>query len=132
VDRTGPHVVVEAGGELVEAVAPGREHLRGGVGLSRGEDDLFGQEQFPGAEECLTGRGLLGGELMISTPGQVDGMDQTSLEAEGRGAGGQDHRGIGAGPAASALPPVGSLGEQVALGAPLAQVPTGGVQDLDS
>ena len=129
--RAGPQLVVEAPRQLVEPVAPRADRPRRRVRLALGEHDLAGAEELARGEERL-GRGRA-----LGAPG--GGCRSTRRARRGRGRARSRSRARPAastrlasepGPPAAALAHVGADGEGVALRRALAQVASGGVEQL--
>ena len=89
-----------------------------------------GKQQLTAREERLAGRDPLGRDAVISTPRDMDAVHPPALEAESRSAGREEERRVGARSASAALADMGPEREGAPLRRALAQVATGGVEQL--
>lgn len=127
----GAEVVVEAGGQAVEAlVAVGAVEPRAGEILAGAEEDLARQEQFAGCDGRAAGGQAFGQDPVVAAPGEVQAPHLAAAEAEARGSGRQDQGGVGAGAPAAGLAQPGAGVERVALRGAFAAPAAGEVEQL--
>ena len=90
----GAHVGVEAGGDLIEAIAIGAEQPRGVVGVlafaGAGERHFAAEQEFAAADYAGRVGQTFGGQHGVAAPAHVHRIGVAMLEAETGHAGGQE------------------------------------------
>ena len=125
-----PQLGVEACGQVVETVTPRPEDPRRAVGRARGEVDLPRRQELAPLERRLCGDRPFGRQPVVAAPRHVHGVHPTALEAEPARPRGEQERGVCTRAPLAALPQVRADGEGSTLRCALAEVASGGVQDL--
>ena len=129
--RPGPHVVVEAGRQSVDALAVARERPGRRVRLPLLQDDLVLLQQLGAAQHPGTVVQPLGVDVLVAAPAEMDAPDLTPLEAEAGRSGHQHVRGVQARSPHPGLARPDADRERRPLRDPFHGVPTGEVEQLD-
>ena len=130
VSRVRAQPGVAAVGQGVQALAPGEDRPRRGVGLPRGQRDLARQEQLSGSQE-LAPRGRVHRQVAdVAGPGDMSCVDAPAAPAEAGGAGGQPGDGVVPGAPLPGLAQAGAGGEGSVYEPALLDVVPGGVEQL--
>ena len=126
----GAHIPVEAGGDLVQAVAVRAIHPRRLVCAVVGQRHFAAEQDLPAADHGLRIGQTFGRQQAVAAPCHMCGVHLTVFESESGGAHCQQQRGVEVGTAGhiGALEPAD--GQRLALRGTLAQVVAGGGQDL--
>ena len=121
---------VAALGQGVQALAPGEDRPRRGVGLPRGQRDLARQEQLSGSQE-LAARGRVHRQVTdVAGPCRVNAMDAPAAPSEAGGAGCQPGDGVVPRASLPGLAQAGTRGKGGAHEPALLDMVSGGVQQL--